>query len=124
MCYIILTKQFNIIFLVDFYMEIITQEKNFVKRLSNKKEVPHMGKIKKLTQKDKVLNHLKKNGSITAIEAMNKYYIVDLAGCIRDLIKLGVKIEKRWEKNPRTRWIRYYLVEQKTKDANSEKVAA
>lgn len=79
---------------------------------------------KKITQKDKVLSHLEKNGSITAIEAMQQYYIVDLAGCIRDLIKTGTQIEKRWEKNSRTRWIRYYLVEQKTKDANSEKAAA
>ena len=79
---------------------------------------------KKITQKDKVLYHLKKNGSITAIEAMNKYYIVDLAGCIRDLIKIGIQIEKRWEKNPRTRWIRYYLVGQKSEDTNSEKLAA
>ena len=59
-CYIRPTKQFDTIFLVDFHMEIITQEKSFVKRLSNKKEVPLMGKINKLTQKDKVLYHLKK----------------------------------------------------------------
>lgn len=55
---------------------------------------------------------------------MQQYYIVDLAGCIRNLIETGVQIKKRWEKNPDTRWIRYYLVEQKTKDANSEKIAA
>ena len=75
---------------------------------------------KKLTQKDKVLYHLKKNGSITAIEAMQQYYIIDLAGCIRNLIKTGVQIEKRWEKNQRARWIRYCLVN----DTTSEKMAA
>ena len=83
-----------------------------------------MGKIKKLTQKDKVLSHLRGNGSITALEAMQEYCIIDLAGCIRDLVKTGVNIDKRWEESQRARYIRYYLVEQKTKDANSEKVAA
>ena len=83
-----------------------------------------MGKIKKLTQKDRVLYHLKKNGSITAIEAMQQYYIVDLAGCIRDLIKTGVNIDKRWEKSQCARYIRYYLVEEKTEEANCEKLAA
>ena len=58
------------------------------------------GKTKKLTQKDKVLYHLKKNSSIIVIEVTNEYHIVDLAGCIRNLIKTGIQIEKRWEKNP------------------------
>lgn len=83
-----------------------------------------MGKTKKLTQKDKVLYYLKRKGSITALEAVQAYCILDLASIIRTLIKEGVKIEKRWEKNPHTRYIRYSLAKEKTKETNSEKVAA
>ena len=78
----------------------------------------------KPTQKDKVLSHLRENGSITALKAMQEYVIIDLAGCIRDLIKTGVNIDKRWEKSQCARYIRYYLVEEKTEEANCEKLAA
>lgn len=47
------------------------------------------------TQKDEVLWYLQKYGSITALEGFNKLYVVDLAGCIRDLRKV-YEITDEW----------------------------
>jgi hypothetical protein len=75
---------------------------------------------KKVTQKDKVLYYLERKGSITALEAVQAYCILDLASIIRTLIKEGFKIEKCWEKSARKHWIRYSLI----KEAPNEKIAA
>lgn len=40
------------------------------------------------THKDEVLFYLKKHKTITAMEGFTKLFIVDLAGCIRDLRKI------------------------------------
>lgn len=37
------------------------------------------------TQKEEVLQYLQRYRHITALEGFNKLYIIDLAGCIRDL---------------------------------------
>lgn len=47
------------------------------------------------SQKDEVLWWLQKHGSITAFEGFNKLYIIDLAGCIRDL-RFEYNITDEW----------------------------
>lgn len=70
----------------------------------------------KPTQKDDVLWYLQKNGSITALEGFNELFIVDLAGCIRDL-RREYKISDEWihKTNRRGRKIQYkrYIYEGK-----------
>lgn len=51
-----------------------------------------------MTQCEMILQHLEQCGSITAIEAMNKYGIARLASRISDLKKSGVPIRKRMVK--------------------------
>ena len=52
-----------------------------------------MGKI---TQKDIVLNHLRKYGSISTLECINKYEILDLQHAIYLLRKENYKITDEW----------------------------
>lgn len=47
------------------------------------------------TQKDEVLQYLQEHKTITALEGFNKLFIIDLAGCIRDLRKVYV-ITDEW----------------------------
>lgn len=47
------------------------------------------------TQKDEVLTYLQQWGSITALEGFTRLYVVDLAGCIRDLRKTHI-INDEW----------------------------
>ena len=84
----------------------------------------HNNKIKVGTQKYRVLEYLKIYDSITALEALTTLLVVDLAGVIRDLIDCGIPIKKEWERSGKTRYIRYSLAKEKTKETNSEKVAA
>lgn len=46
----------------------------------------------KVTQRDKILRHLKDHGSITSIEAITEYGILRLASRINDLRTQGVAI--------------------------------
>mgnify|MGYP003331757744 CR=1 FL=1 len=65
-------------------------------------------------QQEEVLLYLKKHGSITALEAMQKLFVIDLAGVIRDL-KKKINIESVWvyKKNIYGRPIQYkrYYIE-------------
>ena len=54
------------------------------------------------TQKDIVLEHLNKKGSITTRECALKYDIYDLQGVIRNLKQDGIVILSQWEKNTKT----------------------
>lgn len=51
--------------------------------------------MKTLTQADEVLFYLKKYKTITAFEGFTQLFIVDLAGCIRDLRKKYI-IDDEW----------------------------
>lgn len=46
-----------------------------------------------MTQTERILNHLDKYGSITALEAMNEYGIMRLASRISDLKRKGYNIK-------------------------------
>jgi len=47
------------------------------------------------TQKEEVLQYLEDHGSITALDGFLKLFVIDLAGCIRDLRKVYI-IEDEW----------------------------
>lgn len=47
-----------------------------------------------MTQKERILRHLKDYGSITPMEAMQEYGIMRLASRINDLRRDGVMIER------------------------------
>lgn len=47
------------------------------------------------TQKEEVLRYLKTYGTITALEGFTELYIIDIAGCIRDLRKTHI-INDEW----------------------------
>lgn len=46
-----------------------------------------------MTQRDRVHDYLKRNGSMTALDGVKYLGIIDLAGRIRDLRKLGVDVK-------------------------------
>lgn len=48
-----------------------------------------MGTRKKITQEDKVLNHMLKYGGITSMQAFEMYHITRLSGRIHDLRREG-----------------------------------
>lgn len=50
-----------------------------------------------MIQRDMILNHLKKHGSITPVEAMNDYGCMRLGARIWDLRDLGYDIETKME---------------------------
>lgn len=64
---------------------------------------------KKKTQKEQILNHLKKNGSITTIVAFNRYQITRLSGRIFELRKEGYEIETEMETRKGKTYARYRL---------------
>ena len=61
----------------------------------------------------KVLNHLEKNGSITSLEAFDKYKATRLSAIIYILRhSRGYDINNVWEKtSDGTRYVRYHLIE-------------
>ena len=69
------------------------------------------------TQNEEVLAYLKKHKTITAMEGFTKLYIVDLAGCIRDLRKVyvidDVWVEKTNFWGKKVRYKKYNLVRKK-----------
>lgn len=63
-----------------------------------------------LTQKQKVLDHLKEHGSITSWTAIQQYRITRLSEYIRSLRRDdGLKITSIREKNHNTNWVRYKM---------------
>lgn len=66
------------------------------------------------TQKQQVLEFMRKNGSITQLDAYEIGYITRLSGIIYDLkYKDGYNIVTQMEQNPRTKkmYARYFLKE-------------
>lgn len=66
-----------------------------------------------MTQRERVLEHLKKHGSITQLEAAKKYGIYRLSEYIRQL-RYDYKIISQWEKGKnrykeQTQYVRYVL---------------
>lgn len=66
---------------------------------------------KKMTQLDKILDHMRKNGSITQREAMLDHHIQSFTRRIADLRALGYDIISENRKHPVTgqEYTRYYL---------------
>ena len=64
---------------------------------------------KKKTQKEQVLNHLKKNGSITTMVAFNRYQITRLSARIWELRKDGYEITTENEARKGKTYARYRL---------------
>lgn len=62
------------------------------------------------SQKQQVLAHLKKHGSITSWDAIQKYHITRLAAIIFLLRDEGNKIFAQIEKKDGKRWARYTLM--------------
>lgn len=53
-----------------------------------------MGKVKRPTQRDMILQYIKDNGSITAYEAVKEIGCLQLAARLCELKKLGYRFEK------------------------------
>ena len=51
-----------------------------------------------MSQEQRVIDYLKKNGSITSIDAVMHLGIMDLPKRISNLIREGTDINKEWEK--------------------------
>lgn len=51
--------------------------------------------MKKVTQQERLLKHLKENSSVTPMTAFTKLGIYRLAACVHSLKKAGVKIKAR-----------------------------
>ena len=65
------------------------------------------------TQEEKILKHLKENGSITTMTAFRRYGITRLSGRIYDLREQGYEIDMVWETSPNgARYGRYILREE------------
>lgn len=71
------------------------------------------GKRGQMTQAEKILNHIRKNGSITQREAYIDYGIQSFHRRLTDLKEAGFKIVGEMKKHPVTKqeYTRYYLVE-------------
>lgn len=52
--------------------------------------------MEKKTQKERVLEYIQRNGSITSLECSINLRITDLQGTIRDLKKQGYNIQDKW----------------------------
>jgi len=63
-----------------------------------------------MSQKQQVLNHIKKHGSITPMQAFSRYQITCLAERIRDLRDSGHKIASEYVKRKGKRFAKYRLV--------------
>ena len=67
--------------------------------------------MEKISQKDKVLQYILRNGSITSLECAIYLRIMDLQGVVRDLKKAGYNITDVWEKSDNATYKRYFLGE-------------
>lgn len=63
------------------------------------------------TQTETILYHLAEIGSITSLEAVIKYNIIDLQHAIYEIRNQGFEVLDKWEKNPKTNksYKRYYM---------------
>lgn len=69
-----------------------------------------MGKaVAEVTQADLVLKHIKKHGSITALDAFRHYNITRLAARVFELRQAGYNIESKPETNNGANYARYFL---------------
>lgn len=69
-----------------------------------------------MTQNDTILNHLRRAGSITPLDALNRYGIMRLGARIYDLKQRGHNITRTMEQarnrnGEPTHYARYYLEE-------------
>ena len=62
-----------------------------------------------MTQNQIILKHLKKHGSITPLQAINKYMILRLSARIFDLRDSGHKIKTTIIKSGKKRFAKYIL---------------
>lgn len=62
-----------------------------------------------MTQKEKVLSYITKNGVITTKDATDELWIMDLQGVIRDLRNDGLNIIDGWKKSKNSRYKVYAL---------------
>ena len=70
----------------------------------------------KKTQKDTILEHLRKYGSINSLRCVLKYKIIDLQSIIRLLRNEGYNITDEWKKSKGEyayKYKEYYLKEEK-----------
>ena len=67
--------------------------------------------MEKKTQKERVLDYIRRNGSISSLECALHLRIMDLQGVVRDLKKEGYNIASIWEKNNNAIYKRYFLGE-------------
>lgn len=71
--------------------------------------------MKRLSQKQRVINHLEKHGSITTWDAFIKYGITRISAIIFNLKKDGYKFQEEWitrnsKRNGKTQFKKYILV--------------
>jgi hypothetical protein len=66
-----------------------------------------------MTQKEKILWHLKTHGHIDTMTAIKEYWITRLSEMIRLLREDGYKITPVWEYNQDKKWVRYYLIKER-----------
>ena len=52
--------------------------------------------MEKKTQKERILEYIQRNGSISSLECSIYLRIMDLQGAIRDLKKLGYNVQDKW----------------------------
>lgn len=64
------------------------------------------------TKINKVINHLREYGSITSWEAINNYKATRLSAIVFLLKERGYTFNSVREKNGKSNWVRYYLVNQ------------
>ena len=66
-----------------------------------------------ISQEEKILEYMRRKGSITSMEAFNDLHITRLSGRIFDLRESGYNIETLWETNQYgSRYGRYVLQEE------------
>jgi Helix-turn-helix domain len=63
-----------------------------------------------MSQKIQVLNHIKRHGSITPMQAFRQYGITCLAERVRDARDSGHKIATEWVKKNGKRFAKYRMV--------------
>lgn len=75
-----------------------------------------METLKKATQRDIILDYIRKNGSITRLEAANNLFIFELSARISEMKKQGIKFKQERVERTNTmgitkRFTRYSLDE-------------
>ena len=73
-----------------------------------------------MTDKDKIWIYLKKNGSITNWDCINKIKYTRLSDVIWRWEKRGIIFGKKWEANDKKHWIRYILAPEEAERAEKE----